>query len=73
MYSSLAVSGATTLAATDDYAMAAEEAGTSRQRQYMKAHFFFALTPGSNTFTMHHRVASGTGSFSNRRIFILPF
>lgn len=31
-----------------------------------------ALTPGSNTFTMQYRVSSGTGTFADRRIYVLP-
>lgn len=31
-----------------------------------------ALTPGSNTFTMKYRVGSGTGTFSDRRLIIMP-
>jgi hypothetical protein len=32
-----------------------------------------ALTPGSNTFTAKYRVSAGTGTFSNRRLIVLPF
>lgn len=32
-----------------------------------------ALTPGSNTFTAKYRVSSGTGTFTSRRILVLPF
>lgn len=32
-----------------------------------------ALTPGSNTFTAKYRVSASTGTFSNRRIIVLPF
>jgi hypothetical protein len=31
-----------------------------------------ALTPGSNTFTMKYRVSSGTGTFADRRISVMP-
>ena len=31
-----------------------------------------ALTPGSNTFTMKYRVSSGTGTFADRRIIVMP-
>ena len=30
------------------------------------------LTPGSNTFTMKYRVSSGTGTFADRRLFVVP-
>lgn len=32
-----------------------------------------ALTPGNNTFTAKYRVGGGTGTFSNRRILVMPF
>jgi hypothetical protein len=32
-----------------------------------------ALNPGSNTFTCKYRVSASTGTFSNRRLFVLPF
>ena len=31
-----------------------------------------ALTPGSNTFTMKYRVSSGTGTFGDRRLIVMP-
>lgn len=30
------------------------------------------LTPGDNTFTMKYRVTTGTGTFSNRQIIVIP-
>lgn len=32
-----------------------------------------ALTPGTNTFTMKYRVSSGTGTFADRRIIVMPY
>ena len=32
-----------------------------------------AMTPGINTFTAKYRVSSGTGTFSSRRIMVMPF
>ena len=31
------------------------------------------LTPGSNTFTMKYLVSSGTGTFGDRRIIVVPY
>lgn len=31
------------------------------------------LTPGTNTFTMKYLVSSGTGTFGDRRIIVMPF
>lgn len=71
---SYAVSGATTVAAAD---------GVSVQRQFATASgdnirasvvmLKTGLTPGSNTFTMQYRVTSGTGTFADRSIFVIPF
>lgn len=36
-------------------------------------HGSLALTPGSNTFTMKYRVSSGTGTFADRRIIVMPY
>jgi hypothetical protein len=32
-----------------------------------------SMTPGTNTFTAKYRVSSGTGTFSSRRIMVIPF
>jgi hypothetical protein len=37
------------------------------------AAFHTNLTPGSNTFTAKYRVSSGTGTFTSRRIIVMPF
>lgn len=69
-----AVSGATTIAAVD---------GTALQRQFATASgdnirassviVQTGLNAGSNTFTMQYRVTSGTGTFADRSIFVIPF
>jgi hypothetical protein len=66
------VSGATTLAAADNrgvhvFGMAGVNVGGS------DASLLQALTPGVNTFTAKYRVSSGTGTFSSRRIIVLPY
>lgn len=71
-WASIDISGASTQAADDAWAMVGMDNTANRDRQYMRAKLFFALTPGSNTFTMHHRVSGGTGSWSNRRILVMP-
>jgi hypothetical protein len=37
------------------------------------ATFLESLNAGSNTFTMRYRVTAGTGTFSARRIGVIPF
>jgi 3-deoxy-D-arabino-heptulosonate 7-phosphate (DAHP) synthase len=64
------VSGATTQAVTDNFAVQLQlQAG-----QHAGAGFLLDnLTPGLNTFTARFRVSAGTGQFSSRRLAIWPF
>jgi hypothetical protein len=73
-WSSIALTGATTIAATDDYSIVNSSTAANRNNQHMQHHFFNALTPGNNTFTMQYRVTSGasTGTWSNRRLLVIP-
>lgn len=66
------ISGATSVAPADNRGMhvfggAGVNIGAS------DVSLWTALTPGSNTFTAKYRVSSGTGSFSARRILVMPF
>lgn len=63
------VSGATSRAATDDRAV--NHASSAGMR--WGATFLEALNAGTNTFTMRYRTSTGTGTFSNRRIGVIPF
>ncbi|HEX9832550.1 MAG TPA: hypothetical protein VGA66_05580 [Mycobacterium sp.] len=69
-----AVSGATTLAAADNRGIGIIGAAGVTIVCSMGTHHGggTALTPGSNTFTAKYRVSSGTGSFEDRRIVVLP-
>ena len=69
---SVAISGASTFAAADNWAVevfgatgSAVAAGASR------ATLFTGLTAGSNTFTSKYKVTGGTGTFRNRGIIVL--
>lgn len=68
---SIAVSGATTIAASDSTALMRDQ----NNGQRFGAAFYFGglLTPGSNTFTMKYRVSGGTGTYTTRRIGVIPF
>jgi|SRR5882724_1770264 len=68
---SFAVSGATTIAASDARALMRDQTGGER----FGCPFYLngLLTPGSNTFTLRYRVSAGTGTFSVRRIGVIPF
>lgn len=70
-YMSFDISGATTNAASDTWALAERQAttgvGVKRAGVY-----FFPVTAGSNTFTAKYRTGSGTATFTNRQIFVIP-
>jgi hypothetical protein len=70
---SYAVSGATTVAADDDHAIG--KIGCSTDLFYIGSGAILhqGLTAGSNTFTAKYRVSSGTGSFDDRRMTVIPF
>lgn len=72
VYSSYDVSGATTIAATDDRAIFLTTAAANQGMRASVAYFEDALTPGSNVFTAKYRVISGTGTFSNRMLTVIP-
>lgn len=67
---SFAVSGATTVAATDGSAI---QRNISAGERLGITVYQTGLTPGSNTFTLRYRVTAGTGTFSARRIAVIPF
>lgn len=71
------VSGATSLAASDNRGVGffgvASASLVGSSVSLLSAGTATALTPGSNTFTAKYRVSSGTGTFSARRIIVVPF
>jgi hypothetical protein len=69
-FASVAVSGATTVAASDAWCIANPSRLTDSRLASL--HMFTGLTAGSNTFTMKYRVPSGTGNFANREIVGIP-
>ena len=69
---SFAVSGATTVTTSDDWRAAATVVAASAVQTVSRARLVTGLTPGSNTFTMKYRVASGTGTFHRRHMVVLP-
>lgn len=70
IYVSVAVSGATTVAATDDISNYIQTPSSSLGIYFpmCSGHIFTGLTAGSNTFTMKYRTGSGTASFGTRGI-----
>jgi 2',3'-cyclic-nucleotide 2'-phosphodiesterase (5'-nucleotidase family) len=75
-YMGFAVSGATTLAASDTRAYEVRINGGSGtplpQIQASATYRVTGLTPGSNTFTAKYRVTGGTGTWANRNIVVIP-
>lgn len=67
---SVAVSGATTTAASD--AKSLRYTSNSTGSGYRAMGFaFLTINPGVNTYTLKYRVSSGTGSFSVRDIWVM--
>lgn len=61
----VAVSGSTTIAATQDLCFGYP---TNVVIRGGLTHLYTGLTPGSNTFTLQYQVNSGTGTFDHREI-----
>jgi hypothetical protein len=66
----VAVSGSSSIAATDAHAVGGPF-GTNGGR-VSGLFLVTGLTPGSNTFTAKYRVLSGTGTFVDRSLTVLP-
>lgn len=66
------VSGATTVAAGDTWAVAFTASATNASVRSGMTYLHTGLNAGSNTFTAKYRVNGGTGSYVNRRITVLP-
>jgi hypothetical protein len=71
---SVAVSGATTIASSDNYCLDVQQpAGGSAFVDVTTSRAVrLTVTPGSNTYTMEYRVTGGTGTFRRRSIVVLP-
>ncbi len=71
-----AVSGATTVAASDTWAIMVDDitAGTATDNSVRMSgmHRFTGLTSGSNTFILKYRVSANTGWFGARAIQVMP-
>jgi hypothetical protein len=70
---SWACSGATTIAAADDWAAGLVQLiGQLRAVYTSNWRMVTGLTPGSNTFQAKYSVSSGTGNFDHRSMHVLP-
>lgn len=70
-FMSVAVSGATTVAASDNWAIQYKSTAANDGVGISSAHLFTSLTGGSNTFTGKYRVTAGTGTFQFRDIIVI--
>lgn len=71
VWTSVAVSGATTIAASDSWALSIDI--VSSQIFHGLTYVETGLAAGVNTFQMQYRVSGGTGTFATRRLNVVPF
>jgi hypothetical protein len=71
-YMGFAISGATTVAASDEFATRWTSSTANAWGRLAGVFAVASLTPGSNTFTAKYKVNAGTGSYIGRRIFAVP-
>jgi hypothetical protein len=69
---SWAVSGASTVAASDSWAAGHVSISTSAVVYSSRWYLLTGLTPGSNTFTAKYAVSGGTGTYQYRSLHIIP-
>lgn len=69
---SVAVSGATTLAASDDWRGLQSGVTAANPNRFGVCHLFTNLTAGSNTFTVKYKTTGATATFQDRDIVVLP-
>jgi hypothetical protein len=70
---SVEVSGASSIAATDNNALRQESAGGSEFQRCSLVYLQTGLTPGSNTFTMKYITVGGISTFNFRNLLVMPF
>lgn len=75
-FASIAISGATTLAASDNYFLSVDGMSngdaTNNFHSRQSTHLFTGLTAGLNSFTMQYRVSGATGWFRYRQVVVMP-
>lgn len=69
-----AISGATTVAASDQFAAEhrISDTATGYNNQLSATFLVTGLTPGSNTFTSKYKTNAGTATFFDRKITVIP-
>lgn len=68
---SVSVSGATTIAADDAWALISDGQPALNPIKAMSARLFKTLNAGSNTFNMQYRVAAGNADFERRELVVI--
>lgn len=69
---SVAVSGATTVAASDNWRGLQSGVTAANPNRFGVCHLFTGLTAGSNTFTIKYKTTGATATFQDRDIVVLP-
>ena len=72
-YASVALSGANTLAASDANGTEYITSDANYRDRRSVATVLTGLTPGSTTFTMQFRTGTGTATFRDRELVVIPF
>jgi hypothetical protein len=67
------VTGASSVSASDNYALGYDSPVINSTAYLSYATIEPSLVSGSNTFRMKYRVNGGTGTFSSRRLSVIPF
>lgn len=67
-----AISGASTVAASDSYAIGQVSSGTATGNKVGATFYVSGLTAGSNVFTCQYKASANTGTFQDRHITVIP-
>lgn len=70
--SSVAVSGASSVAANDNWSLVTDGLPAGQAIRATSLHIFTGLTAGSNTFTQKYRAGSNTSTYQQREINVIP-
>lgn len=71
VFTSYEVSGATTISASDVWAIRMQASASNDDQRAGIAHYNNALTAGSNSFRMQYKTNPGTGTFGSRHIMVM--
>lgn len=72
-YTGMTVSGATTKTPGGETVTFSDSLGANQPFTVGGVWLYTDLTAGSNTFKLQYRVSTGTGTFANRTLFVIPF